>query len=451
MEAMTLQEIACAVNGKLMNANSAAVIDTISTNSKEAGSSTLFIALKGERFDGHDFLPEFYRLWGAAAISQQESDWPVVLVEDTRVALGALAGYYRTKFNIPLIGITGSAGKTTTRRMVESVLSTAGPVCGTQGNLNNDIGMPKTLLTLDSSHHFAVIEMGMNHAGEIRYMTKLARPDIAVITNIGTAHIGNLGSRQAILRAKMEIFEGLPPYGLALLNGDDKRLWALRGKLPFRTMYYGIHNPACDIIALDVNCGALESTFNVGGADYHVAVAGEHHVYNALVAIAIGLEYHLPVEDLQRGVGNFRAGDMRQNVIETGGLRLIEDCYNASAESMLASLSVLGKSDFDGRKIAVLGNMGELGDFAESVHRQVGDHAVKCGVDVLFTVGDHARWIAENAQEGGVEAHSFDNKEKALQVLLGLVQAGDTVLVKASRGAKFEEISQGIQARLGAV
>ena len=449
MEQMTLKEIAGAVGGRLINANSAAVIDTISTNSKEAGATTLFIALKGERFDGHDFLPEFYRLWGAAAISQQESDWPMILVDDTRAALGALAGHYRAKFQIPLIGITGSAGKTTTRRMVESVLSTAGPVCGTQGNLNNDIGMPKTLLTLNSSHHFAVIEMGMNHAGEIRYMTKLARPDIAVITNIGTAHIGNLGSQQAILRAKMEIFEGLPPYGLALLNGDDKRLWALRGKLPFRTMYYGIHNPACDVLAFDVNCGALESTFNVGGADYHVAVAGEHHVYNALAAIAIGLEHHLPVEDLQRGVSSFRAGDMRQNVMEVGGLRLIEDCYNASAESMLASLSVLGKSDLGGRKIAVLGNMGELGDFAERVHRQVGDHAAACGVDVLFTVGDHARWIAENAQAGGVEVASFQSNAEALEALLGLARAGDTVLVKASRSAKFEEISQGVQARLG--
>jgi len=444
MEPITLKEIAHAVNGRLVNANSAAVIDAVSTNSKESGTSTLFIALKGERFDGHDFLPEFYRLWGACAISQHENDRPVIVVDDTRVALGALAGHYRQKFNIPLVGITGSAGKTTTRRIVESVLSTTGPVCSTQGNLNNDIGMPKTLLTLNSSHRFAVIEMGMNHAGEIRYMTKIAKPDIAVITNIGTAHIGNLGSRQAILRAKMEILEGLPSNGLALLNGDDKRLWALRSILPFRTIYYGIHNPDCDLLATNVDCGAQESAFRVNGAAFQLAVAGEHHVYNALAAIAIGLEYHLPIEALQCGVSDFRAGDMRQNVIEVGGLRLIEDCYNASVESMLASISVLAKSDTGGRKIAVLGNMGELGSFAESEHRRVGESVAQQRIDQLITVGEHAALIAEAAAKGGVAASSFQTNEEALGALLSFAQAGDTVLVKASRGAKFEEISRGV-------
>jgi len=449
MEQMTLREIAQAVGGQLLHGDETAVITNVSTDSRQAGEGTLFIALTGERFDGHDFAADFFAADGSAAIVSRELPMtqPQIIVEDTRLALGNLAAVYRAKFTIPFIGITGSAGKTTTRKMIQCVLSTAGPVCATQGNLNNDIGMPKTLLTLANCHRFAVIEMGMNHAGEIRYMTKIAKPDIAVITNIGTAHIGNLGSQQAILRAKMEIFEGLGENGTALLNGDDPRLWALRGKLPFRTLYYGIHNAECDVQAQDVYCGAMGSTFSVRGTGFVVPVAGEHHVYNALVAVAIGLGYGLPMQNLQEGVRSFKAGDMRQTVIEIGGIRVIEDCYNASAESMLASISVLGNSDFGGRKVAILGNMGELGEFAESEHRRVGDHVVKCGIDLVITVGDHAALIAEQARAGGVAALSFDSKEAALEEILHNLQDRDTVLVKASRAAKFEEISQAIQNR----
>ncbi|MCL2195471.1 MAG: UDP-N-acetylmuramoyl-tripeptide--D-alanyl-D-alanine ligase, partial [Oscillospiraceae bacterium] len=431
MEQMTLHEIAQAVSGRLLHGGENMPITSVSTDSRQAGQGTLFIALIGERFDAHDFVGEFFAAGGAAAIVNRELPiaQPQIIVEDTRLALGHLAAAYRAKFTLPLVGITGSAGKTTTRKMVQCVLGTAGAVCATQGNLNNDIGMPKTLLTLANCHRFAVIEMGMNHAGEIRYMTKIAKPDIAVITNIGTAHIGNLGSQQAILRAKMEIFEGLGEDGTALLNGDDPRLWALRGKLPFRTIYYGIHNDECDIQAKDVNCGAQGSIFTVREAGFVVPVAGEHHVYNALVAIAIGLGYGLPMQNLQEGVRSFKAGDMRQTTIDCGGIRIIEDCYNASVESMLASLSVLAKSDLGGRKVAILGNMGELGDFAESEHRRVGDHAAKCGVDLVITIGDDAALIAEQARAGGVAALAFDNKEVALQEILHTLRDRDTVLV----------------------
>ncbi|MCL2446661.1 MAG: UDP-N-acetylmuramoyl-tripeptide--D-alanyl-D-alanine ligase [Oscillospiraceae bacterium] len=449
MEQMTLHEIAQAVSGKLLHGDENTAITNVSTDSRQAGQGTLFIALIGERFDAHDFVDDFFAAGGTAAIVSRELPiaQPQIVVEDTRLALGHLAAAYRAKFAIPFVGITGSAGKTTTRKMIQCVLSTSGPVCATQGNLNNDIGMPKTLLTLAKCHRYAVIEMGMNHAGEIRYMTKIAKPDIAVITNIGTAHIGNLGSQQAILRAKMEIFEGLGEEGTALLNGDDPRLWALRGKLPFRTLYYGIHNAECDVQAQDVHCGAMGSTFSVRGAGFVVPVAGEHQIYNALAAIAIGLGYGLPMQNLQEGVRSFKAGDMRQTVIETGGVRVIEDCYNASVESVLASLSVLAKSDFGGRKIAVLGTMGELGDFAESEHLRVGAHAAKCKIDLVITVGDHAALIAEQARAGGVATLVFEDKEQAMPEILAALRERDTVLVKASRAAKFEEISKAIQNR----
>ena len=448
MKEMTLREIAQAVNGQLLHADGTVLIDNISTNSNTVSKSTLFVALKGEHFDGHDFISDFHQNGGSATISERDTGLPAILVEDTRLALGDLARYYRGKFDLPVIGVTGSVGKTSTRRMVESVLSIAGPVCCTQGNLNNEIGLPRTLLTIEDAHRFAVIEMGMNHAGEIRYLTHIAKPDIAVITNVGTAHIGNLGSREAILQAKLEILEGLPPDGLALLNGDDERLYAQRGKLPFRTLFYGIRNPDCDLVASDVACGALASKFRVGSDAFTIRVPGAHHVYNALAAIAIGLEFHMPVTDIQRGAADFRPADMRQAMIEAGGVRIIEDCYNANADSMEAALAVLAASDTGGRRIAILGDMLELGAFTQSEHRRVGACAARHGIDLLITVGEHARTIAEQAGAGGVETMSVYNNREALQTVLDILQEKDAVLVKASRSAKFEEISQGMQAAL---
>ena len=449
MEKMTLREIARAVNGRLLHTDGTARIDKISTDSNAADSSTLFVALRGERFDGHDFIPAFYQNGGAAVISQRGTDGPGILVEDTRLALGALAAYYRGKFDLPVVGVTGSVGKTSTRGMIESVLSAAGNTCATQGNLNNDIGLPRTLLTLDRAHRYAVIEMGMNHAGEIRYLTGIARPDIAVITNVGTAHIGNLGSREAILRAKLEILEGLPPGGLAVFNGDDERLWALKGKLPYKTIYYGLHNPACDLAAQNVACGPLESNFEVRGTAFTVRAPGEHHVSNALAAIAVGLEFNMPVADIRGGVEAFRPSGMRQTMRDIGGIRVIEDCYNANADSMEAALAVLAASDMGGRKIAVLGDMLELGEFTRAEHRRVGNCAARHKIDLLVTVGEHAACIAEQAAAGGVEAISLDTNQEGLQTVLGLLKERDTILVKASRSAKFEEISRGIQEHLG--
>lgn len=443
MEKMTLREIADAVHGRLAHADGALCIDKISTDSREGGGFTLFVALKGERFDGHDFIGGFYQNGGAAAMSQRETEGPAVLVEDTRLALGELARHCRGKFDLPVVGVTGSVGKTSTRRMIESVLSAAGAVCATQGNLNNDIGLPRTLLTLERRHKFAVIEMGMNHAGEIRYLTHITGPDIAVITNVGTAHIGNLGSREAILRAKLEILEGLRPGGTALLNGDDERLWAQRDKLPCRVMYYGIRNPDCDLIAGSVQCEALESRFRAGGDAFTVCAPGEHHVYNALAAIAVGRAFGLPAADIQRGVEGFRPADMRQAITERGGVRVIEDCYNANADSMEAALAVLAASG-PGRKIAVLGDMLELGEFTLAEHRRVGDCAARHQTGLLVTVGEYAAAIAERARAGGVEAVTVENNQEALRAVLGILRPGDTVLVKASRSARFEEISRGI-------
>jgi len=443
---MSLQEIAQAVHGQLLRCESEAWINSVSTNSKSG--ADLFVALQGERFDGHDFIPEFYQNGGRAAIAQRDTGGQnVILVDDTRLALGTLARHYRGKFGMPVVGVTGSVGKTSTRGMIESVLSGAGAVCATRGNLNNDIGLPQTLLTMERAHKFAVVEMGMNHAGEIRYLTRIAGPDIAVVTNIGTAHIGNLGSREAILRAKLEILEGLPANGLAILNGDDDLLFAQKGRLPCRALYYGIRNPACDLRACDAACGPLGSRFSAAGGAFTLHVPGEHHVYNALAAVAVGLELGLPLGDIQKGVENFQPADMRQAMIEAGGVRIIEDCYNANADSMIAALAVLAGSQ--GRKIAVLGDMYELGEFTEAEHRRVGAYAARRKIGLLVTVGEYAACIAEQARAGGAEAISLDSNAEALSTVLGLAEKGDTILVKASRGAKFEEISRGIQAGLG--
>jgi len=447
---MTLREIADAVGGRLLRSDGTAQISEVSIDSRSVDGATLFVALKGERFDGHDFLHDVFQRGGVAISQKDIGEGAMILVEDTRLALGALAKYYRSKFGLPVIGVTGSVGKTSTRGMIECVLSTAGEICATRGNLNNDIGLPRTLLTLRPAHRFAVIEMGMNHAGEIRYLTRITRPDIAVITNIGTAHIGNLGSREGILRAKLEILEGLPPKGLALLNGDDGMLFAQKNKLPFRAVSYGIHNAACDLLAERVICGAMESKFYVNGDMFIVHAPGEHHVYNALAAIAVGLEFRLPVSDIQTGVGAFRPSGMRQAIIETGGVRMIEDCYNANADSMEAALAVLAASGAGGRKIAVLGDMYELGEFTEPEHRRVGDCAARHHIDLLITVGEYARFISEQAKKNGVPVIQAGANQEALAAVLDILKEQDTVLVKASRGARFEEISRGIQAHFSA-
>jgi UDP-N-acetylmuramoyl-tripeptide--D-alanyl-D-alanine ligase len=461
LENLTLKQIAKAVNGTLKG-DPNLIIGGISTNSKEAAEDILFVPIKGERFDAHDFIGDFVQNGGQAVLTHKafkccNEPENYIKVTDTRLALGDLARNYREQFALPLVGVTGSVGKTSTRLMLANVLQTAGEVCSTQGNFNNDIGMPLTLLNIEHNHKFAVIEMGMNHFGEIAYLAKTAKPTAAVITNIGTAHIGNLGSKEGILKAKLEVLEGLQNGGLLVLNGDDDLLFAQKGTLPFKTVFYGINNPDCDITATQVIPQPMQSSFKyfckatgVTSDVITINAPGKHHISNALAAVAVGLELGLTEDKIKAGIESFVPGNMRQKIIQTGGVQIIEDCYNANPDSMLAALQVLAaaKAENGGRKIAVLGNMMELGEFTEEGHRLVGDFAVQHKVDLLVTVGEHASLIAAQANSKDVKTVTFGNNQAALEYLAATLHSGDVVLVKASRSSKFEEISAGLQKHL---
>ena len=443
MKRITLGEIAQATGGELRG-NANYEISCVTTKSSEGIEGALFVAIKGERFDGHDFIGE---LRGAAAlISREAAVENAVIVEDTQKALGDAARFYREKFDIPVVGITGSAGKTSTKDMIASVLSEYKPTLKTMGNMNNNIGLPLTVFGLDPLCEQAVIEMGMNHFGEISYLSQIAKPNVAVITNIGTAHIGNLGGQDGILKAKLEILDGLLPGALLILNADDKLLWGVKGSLPVRTMYYGINNLSCDITAYNIILGCDKSKFKtkIYGEEQQIVInaVGEHHVYNALAAIAVGVWLGIPAELIVSGVAKFETGAMRQNIFEYRGAKIIEDCYNANPNSMASSLKVLQQVGGCGRKIAVLGGMVEMGEFEEEAHVMVGNSVRECEIDYLITVGEMAKTIAKHA---GIEAQLFEDNASAAEHLRSVVREGDTVLIKASRFFKFEEISKGLQ------
>jgi UDP-N-acetylmuramoyl-tripeptide--D-alanyl-D-alanine ligase len=453
LEKCTVREIAAWSGGEIFG-DDTLTVGGITTDSRSGGDDALFIALKGERFDGNAFAEDFLRR-GTAVMTERRAEPPpgkaVIVVDDTRKALRDAARRYRERFEIPVVGVTGSVGKTSTKDMIASVLSRKFNTLKTQGNFNNEIGLPLTVFNLTREHQCAVLEMGMNRVGEISRLTAIARPAAAVITNIGTAHIGNLGSRRNILKAKLEILEKLEPGGIVALNGDDKMLYALKGRLPHRVIYYGIDNLKADVVATDLVLGNDKSKFKteVNGETraFEINAVGQHHIYNALAAIIIGLYYN--VQDVAGGVAAFTAGGMRQNIIKIGGVTLIEDCYNASAASMEAALKVLSQLSGANRAVAVLGDILEQGAYAEKTHRQVGAAVAAFEIGQLVTVGKDARYIADEARQRGVSnIVSFDGNAEAARYLEQEVRQGDTVLCKASRGMRFEEISAALQASL---
>jgi len=456
VEKITIREILTATGGKLISGNEDTIINDITTDSRKAEPGVLFVALKGDNFDGNDFADEFLK-GGEAVVVEKDltpiSGKGIIRVDDTKKALRDIAKYYRGKFNIPVIGVTGSVGKTSTKDMLASVLSQKYSTLKTQGNFNNEIGLPLTVFNLTKENEVAVIEMGMNNFGEISRLTNIAQPSIAVITNIGTAHIGNLGSQQNILKAKLEILEKLIPNGIVVLNGDDKILYSLKGKLPHTVIYYGIDNLKADIVATNIILGADKSKFKVriNGKIYpfEVNIIGQHHIYNALAAIIVGLQQKVEIEKIIKGVAEFSSGSMRQSIEKIDGITLIEDCYNASSASMEAALKVLSQIGGANRTIAVLGDILEQGDYSEKAHRQVGLAVAEFEINKLITVGSDSKYIADEAKKRGIiDIISFDNNIQATEYLISEVKKDDTVWFKASRGMKLEEISNGLKEHL---
>ncbi len=446
MKKLNLNEIAAACGGELIGSGET-IINNISTDSRKIEEGSLFVPLVGEKFDGHTFIEDTVKKGAAAFISQKKVDTnaPYVLVEDTTKALGKIAAYYRGLFDVKVVGITGSVGKTTTKDMVAAVLSVKYNTVKTQGNFNNHIGLPLTVFGIDETTQAAVLEMGMNHFGEISYLTNIAKPDAAVITNVGVSHIEYLGSREGILKAKCEIFEGLKPGGLKLLNGDCDMLTTLRQKEE-NAKFYSLNDQSCDIYAKDVRFISLEETaFTIvcsgGEIPVRLKATGRHMVSNALAATGIGLYFGLTPDEIARGLESFRSGDKRMDVIKTDRYTLINDTYNANPQSVKAGLDVI--AGLEGRSVAVLGEMLELGENSPAFHREVGEYAAKAGVDVIIGIGnDNVMQLTLGASFGGAKkVFYYKTKEEFRENIKKSLKKNDTVLIKASRGSKFEEIT----------
>lgn len=420
-------------------------ITEISTDTRNLPVGCLFIAIKGEKFDAHDFVEKAVESGAAAVVSEKQvGDCPCLVVDSTRRALLKIARLYREKFSPILVGVTGSVGKTTTKEMIALVLSEKYNTLKTSGNLNNEIGLPKTLFGLAREHSCAVIEMGMSHFGEIDRLTNTACPTCAVITNIGFSHIENLGSREGILKAKLEILNGMSKDAPLFTNGDDKYLAPLKNTLDRPVYLYGIENENCDFRGTDIEEKDGNTTFSVkwenGTARVELPTVGVHNVMNALCAFAVGIKNGLSESSIVTALKKYRPEGMRQRIEKRGDMTLIIDCYNASPDSMRASLNVLSDMKCDGRKIAVLGDMLELGESSRKLHTLVGEYVRSCRPDMLFCYGTQSGYIAEEAKDAVPFVFHSDDKESIISRLQESVRPGDTVLFKGSRGMKLEEI-----------
>ena len=440
----TVREICAAVGGTLLQGEGSALITGVTTDSRAVSAGQLFIPLTGERFDGHAYIGSALSSGAAGCLTARTPETLLpgklyVQVADTRLALKALAAWYRSRFTLPVVRITGSAGKTTTKEMVAAVLSRRYDTLKTQANFNNDIGTPLTLLGLAPQHQAAVIETGMNHFGEIRYLGEMVRPDIAVITNVGDAHIENLGNtRQGILRAKCEIFQHLSPDGIAVLNGDDPLLNTVA--LPQTILRCG-RGENCNVRVTDVDDRGIEGiacTVTTDKASYRLATAspGSFMIYPMAMAAAIGEVLGLTGEEIAAGVAAYVPTGSRMHLIRLPeGRLLIDDCYNANPQAMEEALKLLAVTPAR-RRAAVLGDMGELGELTVSAHRAIGVLTGELHLDSVIAIGEKARDIASAAPN----ARWYASVDDAMPVIRAAFTEGTAVLVKASHAMHFENI-----------
>lgn len=450
MQRFNVNDIVKATNGQLICGEPDFEISEITTDSRKAGVNMLFIPICGENNDGHDYIESAFENGADVVITHKDipvrENKNIIRVKDTRIALGDIARYYKQKYNLPTVAITGSVGKTTTKDMIAAVLAMKYNTLKTQGNFNNDIGLPLTVFRLEEKHRAAVLEMGMSHMDEIHYLASIAKPDVAVITNIGMSHIENLGSQENIYRSKMQICDYFSENNLLVVNGDDEFL--SRGYDKCRVITCGIKNQNCNLTAENIqNLGIDGTKFSVfvDGRNYeiYIKIPGVHNVYNALAAIAVGRYYDIPMEDIAEGIREFSLTNMRMEIKKFNDIVVIDDCYNASPDSIRAALKVLSEIRAE-RKIAILGDVLEMGGFAEKEMYQLGTEIAD--IDVLITVGDTARYIAKGAEFAGNEKiYSFKTVPEAISFLKDFVISGDNILVKASRGMHFERIVEALK------
>lgn len=446
MEQMKLKQIA-AFCGARIPADDTTVISGVCKDTRFVNPGDLFLAIRGQKFDGHDFVCRAATLGAAAVLVEHEvEDCPIpqLIVEDTVRALGEIACGYRAGFHPFLVGVTGSVGKTSTKEMLASVLGARYPTLKTEGNYNNHIGMPLTLLNLCKEHEAAVVEMGTNHFGEISYLSEIAKPDLAVITSIADAHIEFLGSKEGVLRAKCEILDGMGANAPLICDGDNLYLHSLKGKLSRPIRFCGVDDNTADFHARPIEMTPDMSRFTVDGlhGEFVVNLGGMHHLRNALLAIAVGKELGLSDDEVRKGLAAFSNLAERQTRVTVSGAEIISDCYNANPASMKAALDVLAMGECNGKRIAVLGDMLELGASAKQAHFEIGDYAAKFA-DELYCVGTFAKQLEAGARSGGMKAkqiHCYQSVNTLAFALKDNLQAGDIVLLKASNGMKLGEV-----------
>ncbi len=442
MGAITLAQAAAWCGGKVSEQFAEVSFAGASNDTRKLLPGQLFVVLKAER-DGHAYIPNAMEKGAAAVLcNHAPADVPAIEVENTRDALGKIANAYRRHLAFQAVGVTGSVGKSTTKEMICTVLSGGLRTAKTPANFNNDIGMPMAILDMPEDTQAAVLEMGMSHFREIAYLSQVGQPDQAVIINVGTMHMENLGSREGILQAKMEILEGLNPQGKLFLNGDDSLLYAQREALGDRAVYFGTDPEKCQVWAdgIEQGDGTVSYVVHSGEASFSVTlpVEGLHYVIDSLAAVAVGLHMGISPEKIAETLSRFQNMEGRQEIFQAKGCTIIKDCYNAGPESMAAALAVLGNRS--GRKIAVLGDMLELGVTTQAEHYKVGRIAAE-HADILLSYGPNSHRMRSGAVTGGMHgnyAKAFTDREKLANILCQMAKPGDTILFKGSHGMHME-------------
>jgi len=461
MKDILVKDIIRECNGKLICGNEEEICDKFSRDSRTVSEGEIYLGIKGEKYHGSTFYKEALENGAKGCIlqdieiSKEEIDTYenkfIIIVDNVVNALCQIAKYKRSLYNIPVIGVTGSVGKTSTKDIIAGVMSTKYNVLKTQANHNNEIGLPLTILQL-KDHDAMVLEMGMSSFGEISLLTDIAKPTTAVITVIGSSHIGELGSRENILKAKLEILEGLNEKGSLIINNDNDllNLWNTNNKDNHKHITYGIENKS-ELVAKDIKVNENGSSFVIEFQDKEyivkVPVAGKHFIYNSLAAIAVGLENNIEIEKIIEGISNFSLTKSRMEVLKNkDNVTIINDCYNASYESVKAALEYLGSLQVN-KKIAVLGDVLELGEFSPQMHEKMGEEVVNNNIDILVTVGKEAQTIANTVKNKTEkkEVYSFEKNEDAINLLKEKMKGNDVILVKASHGMHFEEIVEAIK------
>jgi UDP-N-acetylmuramoyl-tripeptide--D-alanyl-D-alanine ligase len=454
MEPRTLKFVAEATQGQLLSGSPEKTVTRVSTDSRHAQAGDLFFALSGERFDGHAFLPDAARAGVAAVVAEQSklppgfAACPVILVDNTRRALGRLGAAYRCQFDLPVTAVGGSNGKTTTKELIASILRQKKPALWSEASFNNDVGVPMTLLRLERSHEAAVLEVGTNHPGELQPLLEMIVPRFGVITNIGREHLEFFHDLVGVAREEGAIAEALPVDGVLFLNGDNPWSEDIARRTRARVVTAGLDG-GNDCVARDVHVDETGASFRVDcryrglSGRYRINLLGRHQVINALLALAVAAEMGFRRAEIESGLLACVPAKMRLHLCNPGGIGVLEDCYNANADSMLAALQTLRELPCRGRRVAVLGDMAELGDCSRSAHVEVGRRAAQSGLDRLFAIGRRASQIAEAARDRGLKSVvEITDVEPAAQAVKEFARPGDMVLLKASRSMRLERIAE---------